>query len=380
MEMLGVSIYRFALRSGGNLVDDLDRAEEKQTRFILNAAISEQIRCSIIALLTQPLVVFSIIRQAVQMGWSSDRGILRHLAYVVEAAVLAKWCRSAHIQHVHAHFGTNSAAIALFTSRLTKIPYSFTAHGPEEFEKGVFLSLEMKLQHAAFAVCVSSYGRSQLMRLSNPDLWNKIALVHCGLDNMLLAAAPREVLSVPRFVCVARLSEAKAHLILISAARILRENGVHCEIVLVGDGPMRESIARAILEAGLQDQIIITGWVSAERIKDEIEKARALVLASFSENMPVAIMEAMALSRPVISTYVAGIPELVTPGKTGWLVPPGDEVALADAMREALMLPVTRLAAMGAAARSHVSDQHDALKEAKKLKNLIEQFAISPLS
>src|SRR5262249_46168432 len=97
---------------------------------------------------------------------------------------------------------------------------------------------------------------------------------------------------------------------------------------------------------------------------------------SFSENMPVVIMEAMALGRPVISTYVAGIPELVKDGVTGWLVPASDEVALADAMREALKAPVAQLAKMGAAGRHHIVIEHDAAREANKLMLLLELYAV----
>jgi glycosyltransferase involved in cell wall biosynthesis len=139
---------------------------------------------------------------------------------------------------------------------------------------------------------------------------------------------------------------------------------------------MRKSIEEAIRKAGLQATITITGWVPGERVKGEIGAARALVLPSFSEGLPVVIMEAMALSRPVISTYVAGIPEIVQPGKTGWLVPAGDDVALAQAMHEALVAPIAQLAAMGAAGRLHILDQHDVLREAKKLKSLIERAII----
>jgi glycosyltransferase involved in cell wall biosynthesis len=88
--------------------------------------------------------------------------------------------------------------------------------------------------------------------------------------------------------------------------------------------------------------------------------------------MPVVIMEALAMGRPVISTYVAGIPELVQPGKTGWLVPAGDEVALTEVMREALATPVEHLASMGAEGRDHIIKHHDTLKEAVKLKKLFE--------
>jgi glycosyltransferase involved in cell wall biosynthesis len=131
-------------------------------------------------------------------------------------------------------------------------------------------------------------------------------------------------------------------------------------------------VEEAIRRTGLQEWITITGFVSGERVKKEIEAARALVLPSFSENMPVVIMEALALGRPVISTYVAGIPELVQPGKSGWLVPPSDVVALAQAMREALGTSISELEAMGAAGRSHILEQHNVLNEARKLVGLLE--------
>ena len=115
---------------------------------------------------------------------------------------------------------------------------------------------------------------------------------------------------------------------------------------------MRPQIEDAIRRGGLERQVKIIGWVSGERVRTEISAARALILPSFSENMPVVIMEAMALGRPIISTYVAGIPELVRPGETGWLVAAGDETALFEAMREALAAPVEQLTAMGIAGRA----------------------------
>src|SRR5262249_38923655 len=115
------------------------------------------------------------------------------------------------------------------------------------------------------------------------------------------------------------------------------------------------------------------GWGSGDRVKAEILNARALVLPSFSENMPVVIMEAMALSRPVISTYIAGIPELVQPGHTGWLVPAIDEGELAEAVQQCLSASVADLARMGQNARKHVMEYHDNLKEAAKLLQLFER-------
>ena len=372
MESLGVSVHRYALRPGENLVDLDDKEEKRQTHYILGASTGEMVYCCIATLLMRPRATCQAILQAIKMGWRSDRGILRHFAYVAEAAVLATWCSRDAIQHLHAHFGTNSAAIAMLAWRISGIPYSFTAHGPDEFEKAELLSLDLKLKHAAFAVCVSSFGRSQLMRWSRPDQWHKIAIVHCGVDTTYLDSSINPPPTASRFVCVGRLSDQKAQIVLVAAARRLHEAGIYFEIVLAGDGPMRPLVEDAIRRAGLQRQINITGWLTGDQVRAEIAAARALVLPSFSENLPVVIMEAMALGRPVISTYVAGIPELVQPEKTGWLVPAGDDVALSEALRHALEADVEQLTNMGAIGRSRIIENHDTLKEAAKLKRLFE--------
>ena len=117
----------------------------------------------------------------------------------------------------------------------------------------------------------------------------------------------------PRLVCVGRLSAQKGQLLLIEAAAILRNEGLPFELVLVGDGEMRSEVEQAIARHDLGDRIRITGWANGTRVREEIAASRALVLPSFAEGLPVVIMEALALGRPVIATYVAGVPELVAP-------------------------------------------------------------------
>jgi colanic acid/amylovoran biosynthesis glycosyltransferase len=374
MEALGVSTFRYALRSSKYKSGDAeDELEERLTKHIFGAGLREIMRCCLAALLAQPAAWGRAILEAVRIGWRSDRGILRHLIYVVDAAVLASWCRRDGVEHVHAHFGTNSAAIAMLARHFSGIPYSFTAHGADEFEKAQLLSLDIKLERAAFAVCVSSFGRSQLMRWSRPDQWSKIEVVHCGVDRLFLESSAQRPPTAPRLVCVGRLDAWKGQLVLVGAVRRLREAGVPCEIVLVGDGPFRKHVEDAISDAGLQSAITILGWASGDQVKQEIMAARALVQPSFYEGLPVVIMEAMALGRPVISTYVGGIPELVENNKTGWLAPAGDEIALSEAMRTALEASVDQLAAMGAAGRGRVIESHDSMKEAGKLLRLIQK-------
>jgi len=373
LEALEVSVIRYALWTAEeNILDPDDKVEQQQTQYILKAGVGELLRCVFGAVIKHPGRIVRAVQLAIKIGRRSERGILRHFAYVVEAIVLANWCRRDGIQHIHAHFGTNSAAIAMLASQLSGIAYSFTAHGSEEFEKAPLLSLDVKVCNAAFVVAVSSFGRSQLMRWLPPNQWEKIALVHCGLDQRFLNIEPSPPPLAPRLVCVGRLGEHKGQLLLVAAARRLHDAGAKFTVVLVGDGPMRPLIEEAIRQNGLADYISITGWVTGERVQAEIIGSRVLVLPSFSENMPIVIMEAFALGRPVISTYVAGIPELIQAGKSGWLVPASDEVALAQAMSESLTAPVEQLAAMGVAGRAYVSEHHDAAKEAAKLQELFQ--------
>jgi colanic acid/amylovoran biosynthesis glycosyltransferase len=140
--------------------------------------------------------------------------------------------------------------------------------------------------------------------------------------------------------------------------------------VLAGDGELRTEIEALIDQHGLGQNVRITGWISSTRVREELLASRALVLPSFAEGLPVVIMEAMALKKPVISTFVAGIPELVQDGKHGWLVPAGDLNALTGAMKDCLDAPPTILKAMGAAAQAEVLHRHDIDTEVAKLKAL----------
>jgi glycosyltransferase involved in cell wall biosynthesis len=134
-------------------------------------------------------------------------------------------------------------------------------------------------------------------------------------------------------------------------------------------------LEQLIARRGLKDRVKITGWISSERVREEILAARALVLPSFAEGLPVVIMEAMALRRPVVATHVAGIPELVRPGENGWLVPAGAIDALAAALEDCVATPAVRLEAMGRAARSLALERHSIDTEVHKLVDLFRTAA-----
>lgn len=251
--------------------------------------------------------------------------------------------------------------------------YSFTVHGPDEFDRPEQLQLQEKVRHAKFVVAVSSYGRSQLYRWIRPVDRSKVAVVHCGLEPAFYDVPERPLSSAPRLVCIGRLSAQKGQFMLIEAARVLAARGTPFEIVLVGDGDTRSELESAIARYSLADKVRITGWVSSEEVREQIIAARALVLPSFAEGVPVVLMEAMALRRPVLTTYVAGIPELVKHGEHGWLFPAGDLEALVRAMEDCLSRSTDELRLMGNAARNRALARHQIGESAKKLLRLFDE-------
>jgi len=379
LESIGVEVRRFSIREWNDtLVDPLDQREKAKTRYILRSRPGSFVLSAFAMLLTRPVHLLWALRLAIRTGWRSDRGLMVNLVYLLEAFVLFWWCRRANIQHVHAHFGSNPAAVAMLCRELGGPPYSFTVHGPEEFDRAKALALGHKISRAKFVVAVSDFGRSQLFRWCSHDQWPKIHVIRCGLDGAFLDSTPCPLPREPRLACVGRLCEQKGQLLLLEAAKRLASEAVDFELAFVGDGEMRPQIERRIAELGLSSSVRITGWVASSQVRREMLASRALCVPSFAEGLPVVIMESLALGRPVISTYVAGIPELVKPGVSGWLVPAGSINALAMAMREALEAPVEQLQCMGEKGAKQVSALHDANAETVKLSALFQDGFIPP--
>jgi colanic acid/amylovoran biosynthesis glycosyltransferase len=380
VEASGVSVLRYSIRScRAELVDPLDQKEAELTRTLLEENRLGLLLSLMWTIVTRPIRVLRGLGLAWKLSLRSQRGSLHHLIYLAEACILLQWFTQAGVQHVHAHFGTNSTTVAMLCAAIGGPTYSFTIHGPEEFDSISPLSIVEKVNRASFVVTVSSYGRSQLFRWCDQSQWSKIHIIHCGVDRDFLTQPPTPIPSEPRLVCVGRLCEDKGQLLLVEAVRQLVAEGLSLKLVFVGDGALRQQIEALIEQFNLQNQIEIAGWMSSASVRHEILASRALVLPSFSEGLPVALMEALALHRPVISTYIAGIPELVVPEVCGWLVPAGSVEALTTAIRSALQASPEGLEKMGQAGAEQVALQHNIAIEASKLSVLLrgETVAIS---
>jgi glycosyltransferase involved in cell wall biosynthesis len=373
LENQGVEVARFSIRRDDSVVvDEGDKVELTKTTYLAEVGKLQILVMLLQVLFSSPKRWLCALRKALQMGSRSHSGVLKHLIYLVEASVLLQLLKQKGISHVHAHFGTNSAAVVMLVKLLSDITYSFTVHGPEEFDKPEAISLKDKIHHASFVVAISSFGRSQLFRWCAHEEWHKIKEVHCALDAEFLQAAAEAVPDNCRLVCVGRLVAQKGQLLLIEAVRQLVQEKYEVDLVLAGDGPMRADIEKLVSNYGLSANVRITGWISGQEVLQEIVASRAMVLPSFAEGLPVVLMEAFALRRPVVTTSIAGIPELVQHGVTGWLVPAGSITQLTSALRELLNAKPATLNDMGKNAYIRVAAQHDIRIECAKLKDFFQ--------
>ena len=369
LERRGITVQRFAMRPfDGALADPSDREEAEVTEYVLAKGLLAMIWAVFLVGLRAPVRIYKALALAISVGRGSEAGLVKHLIYFLEAAYVSRRVTEERLDRVHAHFGTNAACVAMLVGAMTGRPYSFTVHGPEEFDKPHAIALPTKIKRADFVVAISSYGRSQLCRLVDFRTWPRIKVVHCGIEpKHYTDPLPMPQTRPVTLVNIGRFAEQKGQMLLIEAMAEVMRRGIDARLVLVGDGELRQPMERAISRAGLGHHIKLTGWLDEAAVRHEVEAAHALVLPSFAEGLPMVIMEAMVSARPVIATWIAGVPELMQDGKTGWLVPAGDVESLVEAITALVNSPADKLRRMGTTGRARVLLRHNIDVEAAKL-------------
>lgn len=374
LERTSGPILRIAIRDASSSVaDPADIAEGKKTIQVLGRSPAELATVSAEMATTRPFRYKRALEMNSRMWRKSGRGAIRHGAYLAEAAFIARTLEKHRIEHFHVHFGLNSAAVARLVKCLTDIPYSLSIHGPGEFDEPDAISLHEKIDDASFVRAVSHFGAGQLRRWADADQWDKIHVVRCTVDDHFFEAPTPVDPASKTIVCVGRLTAPKAQLLLLDAFAQVIDDGVDARLVLAGDGELRAAVEAKIAEHDLSKYVRITGWIGEAEVKRLLVDARALVLPSLAEGLPVVIMEALALARPVITTMIAGIPELMRTD-AGWLIPSGSVGHIADAIKEAMAAPAEKLDAMGQAGRQRARADHHTRTEIAKLRDLFECY------
>lgn len=282
-----------------------------------------------------------------------------------------------HVSHFHAHSAATEASIAMFAAIISGKPYSFTAHASDIFPRQEYIP--KKLDEATFVVAISEYNRNFLISL-HPDktISSKIYVVHCGVD---LERIPNP-LSLPQptpenftLITTARLVEYKGHHILVDALSILKSYGYQFSWIIVGSGPQRDIVEEMINVNELTKLVHFKGDQSSDAVIDLLKQSHLFVLPCVKtkdnrmDGIPVALMEAMAIGVPVISTTISGIPELIEHNVSGLLVPPEDAKALAEVLEQVIKDP-TQLQRFRNPARKKIEEEFSVDKNAEILYQL----------
>jgi glycosyltransferase involved in cell wall biosynthesis len=242
----------------------------------------------------------------------------------------------AGVDHVHAHFANHPTTVALIIHALTDIPFSFTTHAHDLYVRQEMLC--EKVAAADFAVMISEFNRSFVIDQCGPGIEGKLEVIHCGVDTDYFQPAERDESRPFTIVCVGALEEKKGQRYLVDACRLLRERGVEFRCYFIGGGDDAKALQARARDAGLSQQVRFLGPQPRDLVLEMVRRADVVALPSIvtatgkKEGIPVALMEAMACGRAVVSTRTSGIPELVEDGETGLLVELEDAGQLADAL------------------------------------------------
>ena len=376
---IGVEVETMSIRRTPEqlLLSAEHRQAAAETFAVLPVSPRRLVRSHARAFATRPAVYLRTLGRALRLSGGGARGTLWQLFYFAEAMLVWAYCRERGITHIHVHFANVASAVALLAADFGDtdgLRWSFTMHGQTEFDNVSRFRLAEKVRDAAFVACISDYCRSQLLRQVEPDHWHKLAVVRCGLDGAavktLAPAPPRTGAGGPlRVLSVGRLVPEKGQFILLQALAELRRRGIDVSATLVGDGPDREILERAVRRLRISELVTFTGSLGADRVAQLYLEADVFCLASFAEGVPVSLMEAMSNRLPVVTTRVAGIPELVEDGVSGALLPPGQVAPLADVLERLAEEPQLR-ETWGEAGRQRVLRGYDIRRSAERLAEL----------
>jgi glycosyltransferase involved in cell wall biosynthesis len=372
IERAGVPVKRFAVRQWAErLVDPQDMSERDRVEYLLTGKSGRLLGGLGRVALFRPRSFGEALEAVAGMQRAAGGGFVRHTAYLAQAIRLRKRCLQLGINHIHAHFSTNAATVATLCRLLGGPSYSFTVHGPDELEEFAANSLTEKAEHAAHIVAISQYCRDRLMAYLPDHLHEKVKVVPCGLDLSDYPDPPSPPPMSSRLLGVGRLCPQKGQVEIPAAIATVAAQYRDLSIVLIGDGESRAAVEREVSATGTGERVKLIGWRTNAEVKRRIGETRALLLPSHAEGLPIVIMEAFAMGRPVIATRIAGIPELVDE-TCGWLIEPGDAAGLAGAIAEVMAANKTTLAKMGREGRKRVAARHDIDKIAPQLIALFE--------
>ena len=340
------------------------------------------LKANLMRLFRDPRRYLSLFLRAVRENLHSPKFLSRALLLFPRAVWMANRFQIEGINHIHAHYATHPALVAWLINQLTGISYSITVHAHDIFAEKPMLAT--KLQDSVFISAISEFNRKYLTDMFGAWVQQKTQIVRCGIDPAYYGnrngshADSRGSLEI---ISIGSLQPYKGHIYLVKACRELHKRGVPFRCRIVGGGELHPLLERGIQENQLSGLVELMGPRTQDEVSQLLQTANCYVQPSVitpsgkMEGIPVALMEAMASGIPVIATSISGIPELVRNGDTGWLVPPEDVEALADALEQIYNNP-TEAHKRAQSGKRWVLSEFELVSNVKKLSSLFARSSL----
>ena len=362
-----ISIRRPAARE--QLQTQGSKPQSHDTYYVLPAGPWRLAKAHARTLARSPRRYLRALRLALSVRSPGLRALAYQLFYFAEAAIVADVMHDEGLAHLHNHAPDASGYVAMIAAELGGFSYSMTLHGHGILSEPGRWRLREKLERALFTVCVSWHARSQAMLWSPQEVWERLHVIHCGVDPHPLAL--REHCSTgSRLLFVGRLDHLKGLPLILDALERIRASHADIQLDIVGDGPERAALEARVRKRSLESCVQFHGYLDQEAIQALMNNADALVMASFSEGIPVTLMEAMNVGLPVVAPRITGIPELVHEDSSGLLFDPANVEQLTACIIRLLDDPGlrTRLAQKG---KQVVEQEFDLTTETRRLVQLM---------
>ena len=371
LRLAGVVVETFSVRkpSMKETVGPEQQAERERTTYLLPFKPLTFLGAHLSLLIASPAGYLSALKTALTIRPAGLKPLIWQIAYFAEAGLVARHVRDRKLTHLHNHFSNSSCSVAMLAAEMGGFTFSFTMHGPAEFFEPKYWRIDEKIRRALFVSCISWFCRSQAMCFAPPECWEKLHIIHCGVDPALFETVQHRP-GAKRLLFVGRLAPVKGLPVLLEAMGQLRRRHPQAELLIAGDGPDRARLERKAVELGIADRTRFLGYQSQAQVRQLLSGTDVFVMASFAEGVPVVLMEAMAAGVPVVAPQIAGIPELVENGVNGWLTPPGDALSLCNILESLLNDAATRQR-MGAAGRGRVEQEFNIAFESQRLVSLL---------
>lgn len=332
VEKKGIDVTIFSIKS------KLEKfVQHKAKSFLGKVIYGDFLRCTmyyVLCTISHPITILSLLWLVLKKLSRTHKELTKYIWCIFLGSYFAHIAKTKKLAHIHAHFATYPAFTALVISKLTKIPFTFTAHAHDIFLDKPFLKKIAK--EAKEVVAISEYNKRYISDYCGNGIASKIKVVHCGINLSEFSLVNSKENGKKKIILsVGRITEMKGLEHLINACSKL-DSKLPFECHIAGDGPQRKELIANTKKLNLENKVYFDGVLDSHNIKDMLSKSDVFVLPSVwsdkdgQEGIPIVLMEAMASGIPVVASRISGIPELVSDRQTGLLVEPGNELELSE--------------------------------------------------